>query len=250
MLNPIKRYMNPDVIEHIALRYTLGHLTPRARARADSLVRLPEYQALKQEIEKQQMLLQPLHDAAPTIAPDPKIWRSLAAEITSEESNIEPLKPKPSVRQKNIGPFLSMAASVLFVALLALFIMPSEEQRPALSYVAVMTDAQNNAAIVAATYGEGQGLVLDLVNLPQIENDVSYELWVTSKTDAQTRSLGLISAADTSIIRPLNNAEWRLIKDSATLLVTVEELGGSPLGEPLGEVVAEGLCVRLSAWEA
>ena len=89
-----------------------------------------------------------------------------------------------------------------------------------------------------------------LVNLPQINASSSYELWVTSKTDRQARSLGLIDPQHAAISRTLTEAEWRLIKDSATLLVTVEEYGGSSIGEPMGEVVAEGLCVRLSAWEA
>ena len=141
-----------------------------------------------------------------------------------------------------------MAASIMLLAIVLVFVQPSQQSQ--LSYIAVMTNADNQAALVAATYGDSKELTLDFVDLPQVDADSSYELWVTSKSDQQVRSLGVFDPAEQSFTRTLSDAEWRLITDSATLIVTVEEYGGSAIGEPMGEQIAEGLCVRLSAWEA
>jgi len=47
----------------------------------------------------------------------------------------------------------------------------------------------------------------------------------------------------------LTEAQWRLIKDSDSLIVTIEEQGGSPIGEPSDIIVSRGLCVRLQEWQ-
>ena len=119
----------------------------------------------------------------------------------------------------------------------------------ALSYVAVLADEQSQPQVVAATYGESQTLLLDIVSLPPLEPGETYELWVTSKTDQQARSLGEIPLGTDNVSRQLTVAEWRLIKDSDSLLISIEDEGGSPIGEPMGEIVSRGACVRLSAWQ-
>jgi anti-sigma-K factor RskA len=88
-------------------------------------------------------------------------------------------------------------------------------------------------------------LVLDILTLPEIDSEESFELWVTSKTDNQTRSLGEIPKGQSSFDRQLSDAEWRLIADSSFLIISVEDIGGSALGEPSDRVVSKGLCIRL-----
>lgn len=52
---------------------------------------------------------------------------------------------------------------------------------------------------------------MDILNLPEIDSEESYELWVTSKTDNQSRSLGEIPKDLTNFDRQLSEAEWRLM---------------------------------------
>ena len=69
-----------------------------------------------------------------------------------------------------------------------------------------------------------------------------------SKSDKIVRSLGVITASVGSETRRLSEAEWRLIRDSDSLILTLEEKGGSPFGEPSTEIISQGLCIRLTSW--
>ena len=77
-----------------------------------------------------------------------------------------------------------------------------------------------SAHIVASTYGESKTLVVNVVNTPTIDKEQTLELWVISKTDAQARSLGVIEQGKTLIEQQLTQAQWRLIKDSDSLIVS------------------------------
>jgi len=89
-----------------------------------------------------------------------------------------------------------------------------------------------------------------VVDSPELTPDQTHELWVISKTDNEARSLGVIPKNKTLITQQLTQAQWRLIKDSDSLIITVEEAGGSPIGEPGEMVVSRGLCVRLQEWNS
>jgi anti-sigma-K factor RskA len=117
-----------------------------------------------------------------------------------------------------------------------------------LSYVAVLTQSKGQAHLVARSYGESQKLVVNIVNVPTTSKDEALELWVVSKTDQQARSLGVLPNNTSLFEQKLTDAQWRLIKDSESLIVTIEENGGSPIGEPSDVVVSRGLCVRLQDW--
>ena len=139
---------------------------------------------------------------------------------------------------------------VLFVIAIA-FMNPlnqSTNNNDPLSYVAVLTQQEGQAHLVASTYGESQKLVVNIINATEITQQESLELWVVSKTDQQARSLGVLPNNKNLLEQQLTNAQWRLIKDSASLIVTVEEIGGSAIGEPSDMIVSRGLCVRLQDW--
>jgi anti-sigma-K factor RskA len=123
---------------------------------------------------------------------------------------------------------------------------PTEPALGTLSYVAVLQDDNQTPQVVASSYDESKTLVLDILNLPNIDSEESFELWVTSKTDNQTRSLGEIPAGVQSLDKALSEAQWRLIADSSFLIISVEDQGGSALGEPSENIVSKGLCIRLA----
>ena len=143
----------------------------------------------------------------------------------------------------------STAFSLMLCLVLGYSLLQQNESLDPLSYVAVMQDNNQTPQVVAATYGTSKKLVLDILNLPEIDAEESYELWVTSKTDNQSRSLGEIPKDLTSFNRQLSQAEWRLIADSSFLVISVEDVGGSAIGEPSNRIVSKGACIRLTAWE-
>ncbi len=143
------------------------------------------------------------------------------------------------------------AFSILLFAVLLAFIKPltqTNNNNAPLSYIAVLTEQEGQAHLVASTYGESLKLVINIINAPQVNDEESLELWVVSKTDQQARSLGVLPVNQSLLEQQLTNAQWRLIKDSDSLIVTVEEAGGSAIGEPSEMIVSRGICVRLQEW--
>lgn len=247
MFSEIKRYKNPEIVDHLAANYVLGSLPIRVSCRVQNLVQSGQYEDLVQRIHYWENQMSPLNQSAPEIEPHAKTWSNIEAQLgfaVEQDSTI-----KTSLWSSLS--FFKIATAFSFLAVLVIssytFMQPAAVGN--LSYVAVIADEQQKPQVVAATYGDSQTLLLDIIDLPEIQSDESFELWVTSKTDAQARSLGLIPIGENSFSRQLSLAEWRLIKDSDSLLISIEDAGGSPIGEPMGEIVSRGLCVRLSAWQ-
>lgn len=246
MSGKLKRYHHPKVIEHLAANYVLGPLPKRVRRRVNNLRQTGQYPLLNQRIQFWQHKMSPLDDKIPSLAPKTDTWHKIQAQINP------PVHTAPSPWYRVFTPRFyqwTSACSLLMLALLSVYMLTQAPSVGPLSYVAVLADDKQNAQLVAATYGQSQTLLLDIVELPEIASGETLELWVTSKTDRQTRSLGEIPLNVSSFARKLTTAQWRLIKDSESLLISIEEAGGSAIGEPSGTIVARGACVRLSAWQ-
>ena len=255
-----KRYQDQVVIDHLASNYVLGTLSETVRKRTQKLCQLPQNRTLSERIIYWENKLSSLIDDVPELAPKTQIWEQIEGSISSggirSEAAVTGIKTREVDHKTSVWSFFGFPIShfvTAFSLLLAVFLGIShiQETEPlgTLSYVAVMTDDNEKPQVVAATYGESQTLLLDILDLPDIDSEESYELWVTSKTDRQTRSLGIIPSGIDSFSRELTIAEWRLIKDSDSLLITVEEAGGSSIGSPMGDMISKGLCIRLSAWQ-
>lgn len=246
----LNRYQNPVIVDHLASNYVIGTLPFRVRKRTEDLMRFPEYRALNERIGYWEKKLSPLNGDVPELAPKSDAWQNIESAIAPETAAEQTTK---ATGWRLFGfPVSNWVAAFSFM--IAVLLGVSQVQQPDelgnLSYVAVMTDDNQQPQVVAATYGDSQTLMLDILELPDIDSEEeSYELWVTSKTDKQARSLGVIPVGSDSFSRELTVAEWRLIKDSDSLLITVEEFGGSSIGSPMGDVISQGLCIRLSAWQ-
>lgn len=259
-----QRYFNPQVIEHLAEQYVLGLLTPLAQQRLEGM--LSYHGQLHACVTALENKLIGLDNLTPQLAPRAATWNHISEHIGLHEAKKQPQSATPmnlAARVKNglqgisstlerwwqsPMPQLASAFSMVCIALLVMFSSFDESKQDPLSYVAVLTQHNGDAHMVASTYGHSQTLVVNIVKAVKPLSDQSLELWVVSKTDAQARSLGLVSV-DTSLFeQQLTTAQWRLIKDSQSLIVTVEELGGSAIGEPSEMIVSRGLCVRLQEW--
>lgn len=249
MSTKLNRYQSPEIIDHLAANYVLGTLSSRVKARTNKLRGEIEYKELDKQIQFWEQKMSPLNEKTAEVAPKADTWQHIQAKLNHTAGKAP--EKTPWYHFFNIRFYqIATACSILLIALLSIQSLQVEQQNPgSLSYVAVLADATQNPQVVAATYGESQTLLLDILGLPQINDDETLELWVTSKTDKQARSLGEIPTNVASFTRQLSDAEWRLIKDSDSLLITVEETGGSPIGEPSGKIISSGACIRLSAWQ-
>lgn len=248
----IQRYSNPTVVDHLASNYVLGLLSPRVRKRVEHLKNHFNYRHINERIHYWEQKMSPLHNSTPELAPAPETWKRIQTRLKLEATAFQ---PEQMTSRKGTSWFewssfamwrWSGVFSIVLCILLSVGLIRQETPLGPLSYVAVLQDDNQAPQVVAATYGDSKQLVLDIINLPNLDDEQSYELWVTSKTDNQTRSLGEIPIGSSSYDRQLSEAEWRLIADSSHLAISIEDAGGSALGEPSDEIVSKGICVRLT----
>ena len=196
--------------------------------------------------------MSPLNNQIPALLPKEETWEKIQSDLNFEATKqVEASWLRGWLNEWFSPKFYQWATlcSVFLVAILSFTHLNSVDETGALSYVAVLEDDNQQPQLVAATYGESKTLLLDIVTLPALQQGETFELWVKSKTDSQLRSLGEVPIDIASFSRELSEAEWRLIKDSDSLLISIEEAGGSPIGEPMGTIISRGACVRLSAWQ-
>lgn len=241
------RYQQEHVIEHLASQFVLGLLTKRVHQRV--IILCLKNQALEKRINFWQEKLITIDENTETLPPSEQSWLTITKSL-----NFDPVEneQKQGLLAKVLmwfnQPLTALSTLVLLITTLVL-VNPFAQKIDSLSYVAVLTEQSGQAHLVATTYGESQKLIVNVINTPKILSEQDLELWVVSKTDGEARSFGLISQEKGLIEQQLTNSQWRLIKDSDSLIVTIEYKGGSATGEPSELIVSRGLCVRLEEWK-
>lgn len=249
MSKQLNRYQNPTIIEHLASQYVIGALPARVRARVERL-RLQNF-ALEYAINDWQNRFVSFDETTPELDVDEQNWQQIEQQLGFVKTH-SATKPRSLLSQ--FGEWLTTPRLVLtsfmfsFVALISFLVVNPLNSTDPLSYVAVLENQQDDAHLVASTYGESKKLVLNIVKSTPLDQEQDLELWVISKTDQQARSLGVLPQGQEIVEQQLSDAQWRLIKDSHSLIVTLEEKGGAAIGEPSDDVVSRGLCVRLTDW--
>ena len=247
MTNKAARYQQTNIVDHLASQFVLGTLTPLVWQRVVSLC--IDNEALEKRINFWQEKLVSIDQKTVEVPPHDNSWAIIAQALEIDtEAKHETIKVSqlPNEKQRLFSKVtylwsdnifssskssvpayrLSAAFSVVVLVIATLIVNPFANAPEQLSYVAVLTDQQGSAHLVASTYGDSQKLVVHVINIPDIDTEQSLELWVVSKTDAQARSLGVIPQGKSLIEQQLTQAQWRLIKDSESLIVTMEEAGG------------------------
>jgi len=250
------RYSNEQIIDHLASHFVLGQLSAGVTQRVISLMKF--HDALEARVEYWQQRFVVLDQQTPPLPPSERTWRAIEQQLDLKPINTnQQQQPQAWLQQLRLQLHQWVRTPVMHVAtafsaaLLALIVtlnyLPASNN--SLSYVAVLTQPNGEASLVASAYHPSRTLVLNIVHPTTLSPHNTLELWAISKSDQQVRSLGVISSDKKIIEQQLSRAQWRLIKDSHSLIVTVEETDGSAIGEPSEHVVARGLCVRLEEWK-
>ncbi|MFT7245538.1 MAG: anti-sigma-K factor RskA [Candidatus Azotimanducaceae bacterium] len=219
--------------ERLAFEYTSGLLRGEERSEFErQLAAQPALQKLVQFWEEQLMHMQ---DSAP-LEPKPSTWSAIDARVNpAVSSNDPPLKW-----------VWALFGAMVAVFVLLVFPMPNQVNpaAPSVDYVAVMTD--NNQQPGLTTFGAERDKKLSLHwQLASLADETkAYQLWAVSKRDGQTRSIAILENNTIQELQ-LSDANWRLITDAESLILTLEDAGGSTIGEPSEYIVASGVCVRI-----
>lgn len=232
----------PESLEDktLAFDYVTGVL--RGAERDQFAQRLREDIALQSEVSFWEEQLMNLSEQEKGVKPDPEVWYGIAAQI--EKKHQKEIPPKKSFW---LWPAISAFSTLLLMICLGLLVTRDPQQQLNADYVAVLTDNSGapQLTVLTATGGEQLWLKWEDVEIPA---DKNLQLWAISKRDGQIRPLGVFAETDIKQLS-LSVPQWRLIKDASHLILTEEDVGGSPLDEPSELILAKGVCVLLAQVE-
>lgn len=240
------RYRNPALLDALARDYVLGTMTAPVRRRFKRL--MVEQSGAESAVLRWEANLQPWTADVPDRAPSPRLWHRLQRRLGpipsgAGEGEWAGWWSRPSfLRWWGISG--TVAAMALAVALLlpeALKDGPQDAPRKA-SYVAVLEAGPDRPVLIATARKDPWELTIELLERPSVGPSQTLVLWTEAKGSGDVQSLWPLGAGVRQQ-RPLTEAEWVLIRNAGTLLVSIEPDAGG--GRPRGPVVYRGRCVQL-----
>lgn len=232
--------MNHDVL---AFEYVTGVMRGDERKLFERLLQTNESLADQVRFWEEQLIQ--LSDEKDERKPSADTWSAIQSRLNIAPAATPERKlftwPRWSLW---VMPSLAMFA---LAGVLFLTVVPKNHPGPNADYVAVLTDAKGAARLTVLTATKGTVLWLKWDDF-KIAPDKNVQLWAVSKRDGQTRSLGVFAQTDILEV-DLSIPNLRLIKDADSLLLTEEDVGGSPTDEPSDVILAKGVCVLLARIE-
>ncbi|HET7577016.1 MAG TPA: anti-sigma factor [Sphingomicrobium sp.] len=227
----------------LAGEYALGVLTGGDLERARELAKSdPQFRV---EVARWSGCLAPLLDSVPPADPPAAAWDRIERRLGGQANGNNVIQLRRRVYQwRGIAAAMSGLAACLALVLVADIRPPAPvpaqiEQSPAQPLVAMLGDQQTKVKVVASWDPAARQLVLAVPGEMPSDAQHSHELWVIP-AGGKPRSLGTMSAGKQMHMR-LADALAQLLRQGATIAVSVEPRGGSPTGAPTGPVVASGV---------
>lgn len=242
-LNTAQRYKNPAIRSHLASQYVLATLSGRAKRRFEALLKTdPE---LEREVYQWQQRLDPMNNNLKEVPPPERVWSELILTLNSNPNEATEQQEPWWQRYWSAMSLWRSATALLAIITLSIAIWPTTNQVQSVDYLAVL-QSDNSVVepelVIAAYKGAKPGeshLHLQWNDRVERASTSNLTLWAVSRDNGQQVSLGPVSAAETT--RLLTPTEWKLIKNSAELLL-IE--GDSP-NDP---VRFRGPCLQLNPW--
>jgi len=216
-----------------AAEYVLGTLPAEERVRVER-ARLSD-PGVEAAVRAWERRLAPLSLAVPEAAPAPRAWEGIARRLPGAAANDNRLAALTrSVRRWRLATAgAGLAAAGLALALLSGPLLRGAE--PARYVAVVQSGGALPALIVSVDVARGTAQVRPVA--AQAPEGRSLELWYVGAGQAP-RTLGLVGDAGARLSLPAGTAP------DGVLAVSVEPPGGSPTGQPTGQVIYTGKLIR------
>jgi len=222
-----------DLAAEYALGLLAGSELAEARAR---LAGDPEFRA---EVDGWLARLAPLLEEVQPSEPPRRLWSAIEA-ATGRADNVVLLR-----RRVNVWRGISVGMTALAASLAIVLLQPTPRapvRSPAAPMVAMVSDEGKTMTVVANWDPDDRQLVLAMAGDMPEDPGKAHELWVIPK-GGTPRSLGTMAH------RPMSRMELadtlaELLRQGATIAISVEPPGGSPTGAPTGPVIASGTLER------
>jgi len=235
-------YDDPELLDRLAAEYVLGSLSSRARRRFERLrQRLPAAEKAVLDWERR---LAPLSGSVPPERPPARVWDAI------DERTGGGARRASTGSWKWLRPVSGFAFGVLAtLGVIRLFpeTMPIEaivQERGTLpqSYVGLLTDAQNNAVLLASSTRYGRILSLKRLRPLEPPSQRVAVLWALPR-DRAPFAVGVVPDADKSTLALADTSE-KLFFNVPRLAVSFETSLPAPGATP-SPFVLTGHCVKL-----
>lgn len=232
-----RRY--PNLVDKLAAEYAVGTLRAGARRRFEQIIRRDD--TVRATVERWQRYLADLPALQPATAPLPDILCRVEAQLGWRE--LPP--PQTTLWQKlwqGTGFWRGATAVAAVVAAVAiglnLRLTQQLREAPVANAVAVLQDAQAQAAVLVTWDARTGTLSLKRLDATPLTTEQALQLWALPP-GGHPQSLGVIGhqrAVRLTVAQPLRQVP--------TLAISVEPRGGSPNPDgPTGPVVFKGALI-------
>ncbi len=241
-----------DDIDHIApedegrvlaAEYVLGVLGAEERRAVEK--RMAEEPSFAREVAEWEDRLGPMASYVTPVTPPAQTWMRIEASLGAP-TNTAAAPPATIWQSLAFWRGLGIGASAIAAACVAALVyvgMRPTTLGPRVPLLATLTGLKTNQPnFVAAISTDGRSLTIVPASLLTADKR-SMELWLIPE-GGKPASLGLIAAGQPVQLNVPANL-LPLVGSGATLAVSLEPLGGSPTGQPTGEVIAHGNLTRL-----
>jgi len=206
---------HPEVIDYLAAEYALGTLRGQARRR------LEKWRANTPLVEErcrfwEDNLMQLAKGLRP-VRPPPRVWQGIRARLNLARHD----------HRRRARPWAIAATLLLVVGLSALLYWRGIEPGKLTAVAAIATPA---GAQLWEVDVYADSLVVSTAQVPAHAADRDFELWALP-AGGKPVSLGVMPGGGTAQ-RKLTDAQKLALANSAQVAITVEQLGGSPNGQP------------------
>jgi len=235
-------YDDPELLDRLAAEYVFGSLSSRARRRFERLrQRLPAAEKAARDWEKR---LMPLSGSVPSERPPARVWNAIDERTGGGER-------RASTRSwRWLRPVWGFAFGVLAtLGVVRLFpdAMPIEaivQERGTLpqSYVGLLTDAQNNAVMLASSTRYGRILSVKRLRPMEVPSGRVAVLWALPREGAPF-AVGVVPLAEKATLTLADTSE-KLFFNVPRLAVSFETGVPAPGATP-SPFVLTGHCVKL-----
>ncbi|MBS0417283.1 MAG: anti-sigma factor [Proteobacteria bacterium] len=208
---------HPDILASLAAEYVLGTLRGPARRRFE------KWRAASPQVDERCRFweghLMQLAKGSRPVRPPPHVWQGIRARLNFE----------PAVERRR-GRSWAIAASVLVLVGLSALIYWRSTAPGRLTEVATIATPAGARLWDVDVYRDSGSLILRTGQLPAHAADRDFELWALP-AGGKPVSLGVMPNGGTAQ-RKLTDIQKQALANSAQVAITVEQLGGSPTGQP------------------
>ena len=215
----------------LAAEYALGLLGEPELGEARAL--MASDSEFRAEAERWTLRLLPLLEEVQAVEPPKRLWATIASATGGSDDNVVALKRRVSLWQGVSAGMTALAATLAVVLL-----QPTPQAPSGAPMVAMVSDAGKTMTVVANWDPDDRQLVLAMAGDMPEDTGKAHELWVIPEGGAP-RSLGTMADKPMSRME-LADRLAELLRQGATIAISVEPPGGSPTGAPTGPVIASG----------